>query len=201
MRTQNTQKTSLLSFSKNRFIWFHKYACHKLNATELSLKCFCTCFYALLYIFWWLMWTAHCYPRSEVEFISSSSDTLHNSIIVNYICTLSQYPSCIHCAEFSGEKRLRKIIPWCKVFGFFTSPTMLHNLVHLGKISNYWWSSMSFWFSPRWVLTLPLSAADWILSTQKFVNKSSFDEGFPYDNAGLVRFSYINSHISKIFTA
>ena len=45
---------------------------------------------------------------------------------------------------------------------------------------------MSFDFGPA------ILAGNWMLSHQKFVNQSSFDEGFPFDNPGLVRLSYIN---------
>ena len=31
-----------------------------------------------------------------------------------------------------------------------------------------------------------------MLSTQKFVNQNSFNEGFPCDNPGLVQLSYVN---------
>ena len=31
-----------------------------------------------------------------------------------------------------------------------------------------------------------------MLYTQKFVNKNSFDEGFPFDNIGLAKLTYIN---------
>ena len=32
-------------------------------------------------------------------------------------------------------------------------------------------------------------AGNWVLSTLKYVNQNSLDEGFPYDNLGLARLS------------
>ena len=57
------------------------------------------------------------------------------NIVSVYI--LSQNPGRIHPGKFPGENLFHKITPRRKTFGFFTSPTILHNLLHPGKIPNH----------------------------------------------------------------
>ena len=66
---------------------------------------------------------------------------------------LSHYPGWIHLGEFSCENLVRKITFKWKAFGFFTSPTILHNLVHslivhskfLGLTPMIFFSPLSLW--------------------------------------------------------
>ena len=75
---------------------------------------------------------------------------------------LSQYPSWIHPEKFPGENLFHKITPQRKTFGFFTSPTKMHNLIHPRKskpiIDSPQWifgfHSMSFYITPVLLLIL-----------------------------------------------
>ena len=70
--------------------------------------------------------------------------------------TLSHYPGWIHPGEFPGENLVRKITPRWKTFGFFTSLTKLHNLLHPRKNNASLIVPSEFLNSTRWVLILPL---------------------------------------------
>ena len=70
--------------------------------------------------------------------------------------TLSMYPGWIHPGKFPGEDLLGKITPRRKMFGSFTSPTILHNLFHPGKNTVSLMVPSEFLGFTRWVLILPL---------------------------------------------
>ena len=70
--------------------------------------------------------------------------------------TLSQYPGWIHPRKFPGEYLFHKIITRGNTFGFFTSPTILHNLFHPVKNSASLIVPSEFSDFTWWVLILPL---------------------------------------------
>ena len=70
--------------------------------------------------------------------------------------TLSQYPGWIHPEEFPGENLIHKITPQWNAFGFFTSMTVFHNLLHPGPNTVPLIVLREFLNFTRWVLILPL---------------------------------------------
>ena len=69
---------------------------------------------------------------------------------------LPQCPGWNHPGKFLGENLFRKITSRRKAFGFFTSPTILHNLFHLGKNTPSLIVPSEFFDFTQWVLILPL---------------------------------------------
>ena len=70
--------------------------------------------------------------------------------------TLSQYPGWIHPGKFPSENLFREITPRRKRLGFFTSPTILYNLFHPGKITASLIDPSESLDFARWVSILPL---------------------------------------------
>ena len=85
---------------------------------------------------------------------------------VNKFYILSQHPGWIHPGKFPGGNLLRKITTRRKTFGFFTSPTILHNLFHPGKYtaslivpSEFCISPNEFWYYPCEITDKPWCVA------------------------------------------
>ena len=96
----------------------------------------------LLYAHIYMLKTKHLFPN-ELYFgffqtfkdsnLKSQDFRLENWTTTNNFNTLSQYPSWNHPGKFPVENLFRKITPRKNSLGFFTFPTILHNLFHPGK--------------------------------------------------------------------
>ena len=161
-------------FSKKNFYWKEgksglksgRECCQKCNFTWpffVQLNSCSSVTNEALMILQWASTKRH--PRGYLCVWDSyiTSFTTHNSTILStwlintcvYITPCLSTPVVSTPMIFPDKNLVRKITPRWKVFEFFTSSTILHNLVYRGENIELLIVRSEFLSLPRWVLILP----------------------------------------------